>query len=54
MNREGLVGDVGSCPGHSDHEDIEFNLVNTMRKKGSRGATLDFQQNKPKAIQGAI
>jgi len=46
VNREGLVGDVtaGSCPGHSDHEMVEFKIFSVLRKKDSRVATLNFRR----------
>jgi len=46
VNTEGLIGDVmvGGCPGHSDHEMVEFKIFSVMRKKDSRVATLDFRR----------
>jgi len=45
-NREGLVGDVvvGSYPGQSDHEMVEFSVLGEVRWGTSKTAVLDFQR----------
>jgi len=42
VNKEGLVGDVRSCLGQSDHEMVEFLILGEVLRKVSRTATLDF------------
>ena len=46
VNRQELVGDVivGGCPGHSDHQMIEFLILGEVRRGVRRSATLDFQR----------
>ena len=43
-NREGLVGDVEvrGCLGQSDHEMVEFSILDAARRENSKTATLEF------------
>ena len=44
VNREGLAGQVviGGCLGHSDHKEVEFQIVGNRRKTASKTLALDM------------